>query len=235
MHGPLKEKPKKGKNRREKLEVPRHNGKDSSTASKSRKDDSKKDASSENHIGRKKPNSPEDHHHQSSHSSDGPKRNHESKSRHKPEKHYSPKSPKIDENQYETESAAESDVEDEFLPGIAGRNLGLNERVVVCMPHVVLLLNLISIFVYIYLENNKEVFQYFAVLSAKDAEIWVLTLFSLAIGSSVFPVCLIIWALSLNNWALLVSYRGLGRLLIASEHCCNLFQLYIYSDNLKMS
>ena len=246
MHDPRKENPKTGENRRDILEILRHI-RDSSAASKSRNDGSKEDASSENNMSRKKHNSPEDHHHQSSHSSNGPKRNHESKSRYKPEKHHSPKSHhrvrwkdpykvkaprRIDENQYGVESAAESDVEDDFLPGIPGRNLGLNERVVVCMPYVVLLLNLISISVYIYLENNKEVFQYFAVLSAKDAEIWVSTLFSLAIGCSVFPVCLIIWALSLNNRALLVFYRGLGRLLIASEHY-KLFLILIYINNMR--
>ena len=101
-----------------------------------------------------------------------------------------------------------------FLAMLTGRKRRrANERLSLVMPHITLLLSLAFTFVYIFLENNSAIYLYFGAVSAKNANVILSTLFTLAVGTSVFPACLIIWGLSLNNWSLLVLYRGLGRML----------------------
>ena len=87
-------------------------------------------------------------------------------------------------------------------------------------PPLILFLNLFLIFIFIVIEDNGNVYYYFSAADTKHSEIIIRTLFALSVFSSVVCVSLLTWSFSLDNWYLLFTFNGIGKIMILCEYIC---------------
>ena len=84
-------------------------------------------------------------------------------------------------------------------------------------PPITVMFNLILIFVFIVIEDNGNVYFYFAAIKVYNSQLWIRSMICLSVFFSTVSLSLLIWSFSLDNWFLLYSFNGVGRMSILCE------------------